>query len=62
MIRKFKCAFCGKDIPPGRGFMYVRQDGSVLRFCGTKCKRSLVDFKRNPRKLKWTTKYEKKMI
>ena len=62
MIRKHNCAFCGHEILPGRGFMYVKNDGSVLRFCSQKCKRSMLDFKRNPRKLKWTTKYEKKML
>ncbi|RMG37137.1 MAG: 50S ribosomal protein L24 [Methanobacteriota archaeon] len=60
MIRVYKCSFCGKDIPRTTGSFYVRTDGTILSFCSRKCRVSLVEMKRNPRKLKWTTKYEKK--
>lgn len=60
MIRDYECSFCGKDIDRGTGMMYVRLDGSILRFCSKKCRISQVNHKRNPRKLKWTTKYERK--
>lgn len=60
MIRQAKCSFCGHDIPRSTGFIYVKTDGTILRFDSRKCKRSMIEMKRNPRKLKWTTKYEKK--
>ncbi|MHA2251335.1 MAG: 50S ribosomal protein L24e [Candidatus Kariarchaeaceae archaeon] len=60
MLRNFKCSFCGHDIPRGTGIIYVKTDGTILRFCTRKCRVSMVDMKRNPRKLKWTTKYETK--
>ncbi|MHA1302444.1 MAG: 50S ribosomal protein L24e [Candidatus Heimdallarchaeaceae archaeon] len=56
------CSFCGKDIPPGHGLLYVQRTGNVLHFCSNKCKRSQLDFKRDPKKLKYTKKYEKKIV
>ncbi|WP_455363949.1 50S ribosomal protein L24e [[Eubacterium] cellulosolvens] len=59
MPRTFKCSFCGKSYAQGTGFMYVRNDGTLLHFCSSKCKRS-VDLKRDSRKLKWTQYHGKK--
>ncbi|MDH5402923.1 MAG: 50S ribosomal protein L24e [Candidatus Heimdallarchaeota archaeon] len=60
MIRSYKCSFCGHEIPRGKGMTFVKLDGTILRFCRKKCRVSMVDHKRNPRKLKWTEKYERK--
>ncbi len=60
MPRLYKCAFCGKPIKPGTGFMYVRNDGTVLHFCSSKCFKSAIKYKRDPRKLKWTAFYGKR--
>jgi len=40
--------------------MYVRNDGTLLHFCSSKCRRSVLDLKRDSRKLKWTKHYGKK--
>jgi len=40
--------------------MFVRNDGSILYFCSTKCRKSLMTYDRDPRKLKWTVYYGKK--
>jgi large subunit ribosomal protein L24e len=40
--------------------MFIRNDGSILYFCSTKCRKSLMVFGRDPRKLKWTVYYGKK--
>jgi len=53
------CAFCGHDIKPGTGIMYVKNDGSILWFCSRRCRISYLEFKRDPRKFKWTKKYVK---
>lgn len=55
-----KCSFCGSDISLGSGLMYVKRDGSILWFCSRKCRVSMLEFHRDPRKLKWTEKYGKK--
>lgn len=54
-----RCSFCGKEIKPGTGIMYVLNNGTIYWFCSKKCRRSMLDFKRDPRKYKWTLKYVK---
>jgi len=51
-----KCYFCGKEIEPSTGLMYVKADGTILWFCSSKCFKSF-KMKRDPRKLPWTEKY-----
>ncbi|RUM46547.1 MAG: 50S ribosomal protein L24 [Hyperthermus sp.] len=50
------CEYCGRSIEPGTGMMLVRNDGSVVWFCSSKC-RKLWSMGRDPRRLKWTRKY-----
>lgn len=52
------CSYCGREIEPGTGLMYVRNDGSILWFCSSKCFK-LWRHGTDPRRLKWTTKYVK---
>jgi large subunit ribosomal protein L24e len=59
MVREAKCSFCGRDMPPGTGLKYIKNDGSVLWFCSKKCRVSMLEHKRDPRKYKWTEKYRK---
>jgi large subunit ribosomal protein L24e len=59
LVRIFDCSFCGYKIDPGTGFMYVKLDGTILRFCTQKCKKNMLVLKRKPQKLKWTKKYIK---
>jgi large subunit ribosomal protein L24e len=54
-----KCSFCGIDFPAGSGMMYVKNDGSVLWFDSSKCRKSSLKFGRDARKLKWTEYYGK---
>lgn len=60
MPQIYECSFCGHEIPPGTGMSYVRRDGRVLRFCSSKCRKSMLEMKRDPRKLKWTKKYQQR--
>ena len=39
--------------------MYVKNDGSILWFCSSKCRKSALKLKRDSRKLKWTAYYGK---
>ena len=54
-----KCSFCGYDTAPGTGIGYVRRDGRVLRFCSSKCRKSMILMRRDPRKFKWTMSWGK---
>jgi len=58
-MEKRVCSFCGEDIEPGTGNMFVRRDGKVFYFCSRKCEKNMLELGRNPRKLKWTKYYRK---
>jgi len=53
-----KCSFCGGKIEPGTGLMFVRNDGSVLYFCSSKCERNL-RLGRKPQRVRWTERFRK---
>ncbi|WP_069807447.1 50S ribosomal protein L24e [Vulcanisaeta thermophila] len=61
-MRVYTCAFCGGPIPPGTGIMYVRSNGTVLRFCSRKCFVSAIKFNRDPRRQAWVRKKARKAI
>ena len=48
-----ECDFCGDDIEPGTGTMFVRTDGTTIHFCSAKCEKN-ADLGRKPRNLEWT--------
>lgn len=60
MPKTYECSFCGREIPPGTGSIYVRRDGRILRFCSSKCRKSMIKFKRDPRKFKWCRAYRQR--
>lgn len=51
------CSFCGNEIEPGTGKMYVRKDGSIFYFCKSKCQKNLLKLKRLPHRTEWTSRY-----
>ncbi|MCQ8892403.1 MAG: 50S ribosomal protein L24e [Candidatus Methanosuratincola sp.] len=55
MVRIQKCSFCSHEIPAGTGLMYVKNDGTILRFCSSKCRKNMLELKRVPRDLKWAS-------
>jgi large subunit ribosomal protein L24e len=61
MVKKHTCSFCGRDIEPGAGTLYVKNDGSLLYLCSSKCRRSALYLGRRARKLKWTELYEERL-
>lgn len=44
----------------GTGMAFVGNDGTMLWFCSSKCRKSMLVLKRDPRKLKWTDKHPKR--
>ncbi|MEZ0393939.1 MAG: 50S ribosomal protein L24e [Desulfurococcaceae archaeon] len=52
MPRQATCAFCGHEIEPGTGLMYVRNSGAILWFCSRRCFTSYLKG-RKPRRYKW---------
>ena len=53
------CNFCDRTVAKGSGTILAKNDGTVLLFCSSKCKKNALVLKRDPRKLKWTKKYVK---
>ena len=58
MVERKICTFCGTEIEPGTGRMYIKKDGVVYNFCTSKCFKNLVVLGRVPRRTTWTRYYE----
>jgi len=50
-----KCSFCGSTIRSGTGKMFVKNDGTILYWCSSKCEKNY-RLKREPEKRKWSRK------
>ncbi|HEB37698.1 MAG TPA: 50S ribosomal protein L24e [Thermoplasmatales archaeon] len=59
MVERRVCSFCGNEIEPGTGKLYIRKDGTIYHFCSSKCQKNLLKLKRVPRKIRWTRYYKK---
>lgn len=59
MVTRRKCTFCGVEIEPGTGKMYIKKDGTIFHFCSSKCEKNQVKLKRVPRRVEWTERYVK---
>jgi large subunit ribosomal protein L24e len=55
MVRIFRCSFCNKEIEPGTGMIYVKNNGTLLRFCSSKCRKNMLKLKRESRDFKWAS-------
>lgn len=54
-----KCSFSGKEIPPGKGIMYVKSDGKILYFIDRKAEKNMFKLGRKPQNVKWTAEAAK---
>ena len=48
------CSFCGNEIEPGTGKMFIKKDGTVFVFCSSKCQLNMLKLGRVPRWTPWT--------
>jgi large subunit ribosomal protein L24e len=53
------CSYCGNNIPAGTGLMYIKNDGTILWFCSSKCRKYMLKYRRDPKKFKWTSSYSR---
>ncbi|MEE9323619.1 MAG: 50S ribosomal protein L24e [Candidatus Aenigmarchaeota archaeon] len=53
-----KCSICKSNILKGSGKMFVKNDGKIFYFCGSKCQRNW-GMGREPKKLKWAVSEKK---
>lgn len=54
-----KCSFSGKEIPKGKGIMYVKADGKILYFADRKAEKNMLKLKRKPQNVTWTEEARK---
>ncbi len=59
MVERRVCTFCGVEIEPGTGSMYIKKDGVIYNFCSSKCHKNLVHLGRVPRRTTWTRYYDR---
>jgi large subunit ribosomal protein L24e len=57
MVTRRVCTFCGSEIEPGTGKMFVKRDGTIFYFCSSKCEKNQIKLKRVPRRTEWTERY-----
>ncbi len=62
MVERKICSFCGNEIEPGTGKMYVRKDGTVYSFCTHKCYENMIQLRRIPRRTLWTAHARKERV
>ncbi len=49
-----KCIFCGKEQADYKGVFLIKNDGIVVYYCSSKCRKNHLKLGRDRRKLKWT--------
>jgi large subunit ribosomal protein L24e len=58
MVDTKKCTFCGTQLEPGTGKMFVKKGGSIQYFCSSKCENNM-KMGRIPRLTEWAAKNPK---
>jgi large subunit ribosomal protein L24e len=59
MVERKVCTFCGNEIEPGTGKMFIRKDGTIFHFCSMKCQKNLLKLGRVPRRVRWTKNFKR---
>ncbi len=59
MPTRRSCSFCGNEIEPGTGKMFIRKDGTVFLFCSHKCQSNMLKLGRVPRWTPWTQSFRR---
>ena len=48
-----RCSYCGSDMEPGSGWMYVSKRGDILWFCSSKCRKNYLKLGRPAVRQAW---------
>ena len=55
MPRTRECDFCGAEVEPGTGTMFVQTNGTTTLFCSSKCEKN-AGMGRESRDVEWARK------
>jgi len=53
-----RCSFCKQNYEFPKGLTLILNDGNILYFCSSKCRKNALKLRRDSKKLKWTKKSE----
>jgi len=56
-MRESTCSFCGEKYELGTGLQVAKNDGTVLHFCTSKCRKNF-KLGRSPIHTRWTQRYK----
>ena len=52
-----KCVFCGREEYPHIGLHLIQNDGNIVYYCSSKCRKNALKLKRDRIKTRWTEGY-----
>ena len=55
-MRESKCSFCGRDYELGTGRQFAKNDGTLIHFCSSKCRKNY-DLGRSAIHTRWTERF-----
>ena len=51
-----RCSFCKKNYEFPYGMTYILNDGNIMYFCKSKCRKNALHLKRDNKKVNWVRK------
>ena len=57
-----KCVFCGCEQDDFMGTYLVRNDGGMIYYCSSKCRKNHLKLGRDKRRMKWTEAFKESQI
>jgi len=51
-----RCSFCKQNYEFPRGLSLILNDGNILYFCSSKCRKNMLKLKRDNKKVNWVRK------
>lgn len=52
-----KCVFCGREEHPHIGLHIIQNDGNIVYYCSSKCRKNALKLGRDRIKTRWTEGY-----
>ena len=52
-----KCVFCGREEYPHLGLHIIQNDGNIVYYCSSKCRKNALKLGRDRIKTRWTEGY-----